>query len=78
VPGPLLLALLLACLMPSMGAAAPQKAGVVNRGGHFNVVFYGPGNVAAAHLISLVLEEAYRKVGADLLFWPSGRLGVVL
>jgi len=50
----------------------------VNRGGHFNVLFFGPENSTAAHLISLVLEEAYRKVGADFLYWPSERLSAVL
>jgi len=50
----------------------------VDRGGHFKVVFYGPENSTAAHLISLVLEEAYRKVGSDFLYWPEERLGAVL
>ncbi len=59
----------------SSAAGAPAA---VNRGGHFHVVFYGPENTTAAHLISLVLEEAYRKVGADLLFWPTGSIGAVL
>ncbi len=68
------LSLLLPARRPALGAEAAR----VNRGGHFNVVFFGPENSTAAHLISLVLEEAYRKVGADLLFWPGGRLGAVL
>jgi len=58
--------------------AMAREAGRVNRGGHFNVVFFGPENSVSAHLISLVLEEAYRKIGADLLYWPDGRLGAVL
>jgi hypothetical protein len=50
----------------------------VKRGGHFHVVFYGSENSVAAHVISLVLEEAYRKVGADLLYWPTDSIGAVL
>ncbi len=79
---PGLIALMLTALLPlfaavgvSSGAGSPT---VVKRGGHFHVVFYGSGNTVAAHLISLVLEEAYRKVGADLLFWPTDSIGAVL
>ncbi|MFQ5479992.1 MAG: peptidase MA family metallohydrolase [Thermodesulfobacteriota bacterium] len=46
----------------------------VDRGGHFRVRYFGAENSVAGHLISLVLEEAYVKVGADLLYWPVERL----
>ncbi len=50
----------------------------VERGGHFRVVYFGAENSLAGHLISLVLEEAYIKIGADLLYWPSEKIGAVL
>ncbi len=59
-------------------AFAVPPATAVERGGHFRVTYFGPENAVAGHLMSLVLEEAYVKVGADLLFWPSDRLGAEL
>ena len=35
---------------------------------HFNVKYEGGENAVAGHLIKLLLEEAYHKVGADLSF----------
>lgn len=79
-----LLAALLIVLLPLCAGVTGGLANAggppmtVKRGGHFNVVFYGSENVVSAHLISLVLEEAYRKVGADILFWPRESIGAVL
>ncbi|MFQ5428656.1 MAG: peptidase MA family metallohydrolase [Thermodesulfobacteriota bacterium] len=75
----LLFALLTAlqlCLAAHSYGASPSTA--VKRGGHFHVVYFGAENSLAGHLISLVLEEAYIKVGADLLYWPTERLGAEL
>lgn len=72
----LLAGVLQLCSAPHSYGASPSTA--VNRGGHFRVVYFGAENSVAGHLISLVLEEAYIKVGADLLYWPTERLGVEL
>ena len=47
-------------------------------GRHFVVKFDGAENPVAGHLIGLLLEEAYYKVGADLGFYPSDILEAVL
>jgi tetratricopeptide (TPR) repeat protein len=47
-------------------------------GRHFLVKFDGAENAVAGHLIGLLLEEAYYKVGADLGFYPSDILEAVL
>lgn len=50
----------------------------VKEGGHFNVKFDGGENAIAGHLISLVLEEAYIKIGSDLDFYPDDKIEAVL
>ncbi|MCR4287005.1 MAG: peptidase MA family metallohydrolase [Deltaproteobacteria bacterium] len=47
-------------------------------GGHFLVKFSGGENVQAGHLIGLLLEEAYFKIGADLGFYPDDKVEAVL
>ena len=47
-------------------------------GGHFLVKFSGGENVQAGHLIGLLLEEAYFKVGADLGFYPDDKVEAVI
>ena len=47
-------------------------------GRHFLVKFDGAENAVTGHLIGLLLEEAYYKVGSDLGFYPSDILGAVL
>lgn len=45
---------------------------------HFLVKFEGGENAEAGHLISLLLEEAYVKVGSDLGFYPEDRIEALL
>lgn len=45
---------------------------------HFNVKYEGGENAVAGHLIKLLLEEAYHKVGADLSFYPDDRIEALL
>ncbi len=45
---------------------------------HFNVKYEGGENAVAGHLIGLLLEEAYHKVGADLSFYPDDRIEALL
>ncbi|MEK6759431.1 MAG: hypothetical protein AABY51_06640 [Deltaproteobacteria bacterium] len=45
---------------------------------HFVVKFDGGENAVAGHLIGILLEEAYSKVGADLNFYPEERIEAVL
>ncbi|MBI5285989.1 MAG: hypothetical protein HY878_00145 [Deltaproteobacteria bacterium] len=45
---------------------------------HFVVRFDGKENIDLGHLISIILEEAYIKVGADIGYYPDDRIGVVL
>jgi tetratricopeptide (TPR) repeat protein len=47
-------------------------------GGHFVIKFDGAENAVAGHLIGLLLEEAYYKVGSDLGYYPEDRLEAVL
>jgi tetratricopeptide (TPR) repeat protein len=47
-------------------------------GSHFVVSFEGGENAVAGHLIGLLLEEAYLKVGADLGYYPEEMIGAVL
>lgn len=55
-----------------------EKGMYVKEGGHFNVKFDGGENAVAGHLIALVLEEAYIKVGSDMGFYPDDRIEAVL
>lgn len=45
---------------------------------HFVVKFDGGENAVAGHLIGILLEEAYSKVGSDLNFYPEERIEAVL
>lgn len=45
---------------------------------HFLVRFEGGENATAGHLIGLLLEEAYIKVGSDLNFYPDDRIEALL
>lgn len=47
-------------------------------GGHFLVKFEGGENSVAGHLIGLLLEEAYLKVGSDLGHYPEERIEALL
>lgn len=55
------------------------EAGMERReGGHFLVKFEGGENAVAGHLIGLLLEEAYLKVGQDFGFYPEERIEALL
>lgn len=45
---------------------------------HFLVKFDGGENAISGHLIGLLLEEAYEKVGSDLNFYPDDRIEALL
>lgn len=47
-------------------------------GGHFLVKFEGGENTETGHLIGLLLEEAYLKVGHDLGLYPEKRIEALL
>jgi len=47
-------------------------------GSHFTVKFDGGENGVDGHVIAILLEEAYMKVGADLNFYPTDRIEAVL
>ncbi|MBI1910610.1 MAG: tetratricopeptide repeat protein [Deltaproteobacteria bacterium] len=49
-----------------------------NSASHFLVKFDGGENAAAGHLIGMLLEEAYIKVGSDLNFYPDDRIEALL
>lgn len=50
-----------------------------SRGGsRFLVRYEGGENAVAGHLIGLLLEEAYLKVGSDLAFYPEDRIEALL
>lgn len=50
----------------------------MKEGAHFLIRFEGRENRGAGHIVALVLEEAYFKVGADLAYWPEKRIEAVL
>jgi hypothetical protein len=47
-------------------------------GSHFTVRYEGGENDVAGHLISMILEEAYHKVGSDMGFYPEDSITAVL
>lgn len=57
----------------------PFEAGMGRReGGRFLVKFEGGENAVAGHLIGLLLEEAYFKIGSDLGHYPEERIEALL
>lgn len=56
---------------------AEAKMGT-REGGHFTVRYEGGENSVAGHVIGLLLEEAYYKVGSDLQFYPDDRIEALL
>lgn len=55
------------------------EAGMGRReGGHFVVKYEGGENAVAGHLIGMLLEEAYAKVGADFGFYPDDTVTALL
>lgn len=57
----------------------PFEAGMGRReGGHFLVKFEGGENAVTGHLIGLLLEEAYFKVGSDFGHYPEQRMEALL
>ncbi len=47
-------------------------------GSHFTVKFEGGVNSTAGHLVALLLEEAYLRIGYDLSFYPEDRVTAIL
>jgi len=47
-------------------------------GSHFTVKFEGGENSEIGHLISIIMEEAYIKVGADMGYYPENKIEAVL
>lgn len=47
-------------------------------GSHFTVKYDGAENAIAGHVIKIVLEEAYFKVGSDMQFYPDDRIEALL
>ncbi len=48
------------------------------KAGHFLVKFEGTENSTTAHVVALLLEEAYAKVGEDLDYYPADRIEALL
>ena len=71
-----------AALKEALKKYARQKsveAGMGSReGGHFVVKYEGGENAVAGHLIGMLLEEAYAKVGADFGFYPGDTVTALL
>ncbi|MBI3397656.1 MAG: tetratricopeptide repeat protein [Deltaproteobacteria bacterium] len=47
-------------------------------GSHFTVKFEGGENSDIGHMISIIMEEAYVKVGSDIGYYPEDRIEAVL
>lgn len=48
------------------------------QGSHFTVKFEGGESADIGHLIAIILEEAYIKVGSDMRYYPEDRMEAVL
>ncbi|MBI5887596.1 MAG: hypothetical protein HZB82_02630 [Deltaproteobacteria bacterium] len=55
-----------------------EKGMYSKEGSHFTVKFDGGENGVAGHVIAILLEEAYMKIGSDLGFYPADRIEAVL
>ncbi len=60
------------------GASAEDAGKDKKEGTRFMVRFDGGENAVAGHLTSMLLEEAYIKVGADLGYYPEDRIEAIL
>lgn len=68
-----------AAVLPSTAPRANEDSGMTRSDAlHFDVKFEGGENAVAGHLIGMLLEEAYVKVGSDLSFYPSDRVEALL
>lgn len=47
-------------------------------GTHFNVKYEGGESDVAGHVVAIILEEAYQKVGSDLGFYPDDSITTIL
>ena len=47
-------------------------------GAHFNVKYEGGESDVAGHVVAIILEEAYQKVGSDLGFYPDDSITTIL
>jgi len=47
-------------------------------GSHFNVKYEGGESDVAGHVVAIILEEAYQKVGSDLGFYPDDSITTIL
>ncbi len=47
-------------------------------GTHFNVKYEGGESDVAGHVVAIILEEAYHKVGSDLGFYPDDSITTIL
>lgn len=55
-----------------------EKGFLEKEGSHFTVKFEGGENADIGHLIAIILEEAYIKVGSDLSSYPEDRIEAAL
>lgn len=61
------------------GAVDRSEAGMTRvDGGHFTVSYDGGENAVTGHVISILLEEAYLKVGAETGFYPTETVEALL
>lgn len=55
-----------------------EKGFQKKEGSHFTVKFEGGENSDIGHMISIIMEEAYVKVGSDIGYYPEDRIEAVL
>ncbi|HBO84020.1 MAG: hypothetical protein A2073_00640 [Deltaproteobacteria bacterium GWC2_42_11] len=68
-------------ISPVQCKAAPdniEKNFSNNEGSHFTVKFDGTENAETGHIIMILLEEAYIKIGSDIGYYPADRIVAVL
>lgn len=66
-------------MLKSLKTQALTEDGFVqNEGSNFTISYEGGENDEVGHIIGILLEEAYQKIGADFGFYPEEKVGVVL
>ncbi len=66
-------------LVSKISREASVEGGFTNKeGSHFNVRYEGGESDVAGHLVAIILEEAYQKIGTDLGFYPEDSITTIL
>ncbi|MDO8445644.1 MAG: peptidase MA family metallohydrolase [Deltaproteobacteria bacterium] len=66
-------------LVSKISREARVEGSFINKeGSHFNVRYEGGESDVVGHLVAIILEEAYQKIGSDLGFYPDHSITTIL